>query len=72
MAKSVKQKKPVTIKAKENNATHRLDYIFVEPTQKQRAQGMENEDTTYDNSIHIWERWVHKTMWEICQISKES
>ena len=56
VAKSVKQKKPITIQAEENNATHRPDYIFVEPPQNQRAQGMESEDTTDDNNIHVCER----------------
>ena len=72
VARSVKQKKPITIQTEESNATHRLDYIFVEPPQNQRAQGMENEDTTDDNNIHVCERQVHKTMWAIRRIPKGS
>ena len=54
--KFVKRKKPATIHVEENNASHRPNYIIVEPTQNQRAQGMENEDTTNDNNMHVWER----------------
>ena len=65
VAKSVKRKKATQIHVEENNATHRPDYVFVDPEQNQRTQAKENEDTMDDNNLNVWERQIHKTMWAI-------
>ena len=65
VAKSVKRKKPSQISTEDQNATHRLDYIFKEVQHSHQRQCQHEEDSIDYSGITIKERKIHRTMWAI-------